>query len=344
MDLLAQARIKGVQSEFVDALGKLRVTDPAALKSILDALPEKRVYRFVDGPVVVRALRHSRTELAASGRVPLKWKITGAAKVIAQGETREPVIAWPSDLPLGYHRLTLTDADGASEEVPMIVAPERAFGGDFDRGWLLAVQLYSIRSGRNWGIGDFTDLAGLVRLAKQLGADGVGLNPLHALFDDRPADCSPYSPNSRLFLNALYIDVEKAPGYQGGIDRAELKAVRQSEHVDYKNVAALKWPALRAAFAAFRRGGAAADAAEFAAYRAERGELLERFCCFEVLRHRFNQPWWEWPQEWRQPDAARLAVICCKALSAMKPTSWPMCNGLPSANCAHARSSPAGSA
>ena len=27
MDLLAQARIKGVQSEFVDALGKLRVTE-----------------------------------------------------------------------------------------------------------------------------------------------------------------------------------------------------------------------------------------------------------------------------------------------------------------------------
>jgi 4-alpha-glucanotransferase len=197
MDLLAQARIKGVQSEFVDALGKLRVTDPVALKSILDALPEKRVYHFVSGPVVVRALGHPRTELATTGATPLTWKITGNAHitgnadVIAQGETREPVIAWPEGLPLGYHRLTLADADGVTEDVPMIVAPERAFGGNFDRGWLLAVQLYSIRSGRNWGIGDFTDLAHLVRLAKQLGADGVGLNPLHVLFDDHPADCSP---------------------------------------------------------------------------------------------------------------------------------------------------------
>ena len=76
MDLLAQARIKGVQSEFVDALGKLRVTDPVALKSILDALPEKRVYRFVSGPVVVRALGHPRTELATIGAPPLKWKMT----------------------------------------------------------------------------------------------------------------------------------------------------------------------------------------------------------------------------------------------------------------------------
>ena len=134
MDLLAQARIKGVQSEFIDALGKLRVTDPVALKSILDALPEKRVYRFVSGPVVVRALGHPRTELAATGAPPLQWSILGNGNVIAQGKTREPVIAWPAGLPLGYHRLTLTDAEGVTEEVPMIVAPERAFGGDFDRG------------------------------------------------------------------------------------------------------------------------------------------------------------------------------------------------------------------
>ena len=95
-----------------------------------------------------------------------------------------------------------------------MVAPARAFGGDFDRCWLLAVQLYGVRSARNWGMGDFTDLEGLIELAHHLGADGVGLNPLHALFDDRPGDCSPYSPNSRLFLNALYIDVEKLPEFR----------------------------------------------------------------------------------------------------------------------------------
>ena len=94
------------------------------------------------------------------------------------------------------------------------MAPPGAFGGDFDRCWLLAVQLYSVRSARNWGIGDFTDLRGPDRTRGHLGADGIGLNPLHALFDDRPADCSPYSPNSRLFLNALYVDVEKVPGFE----------------------------------------------------------------------------------------------------------------------------------
>lgn len=312
MDLLAQAQIKGVQSEFVDALGKLRVTDPVALKSILDALPEKRVYRFVSGPVVVRALGHPRTELAATGAPPLQWKIAGNGNVIAQGATREPVIAWPAGLPLGYHRLTLTDAEGVTEEVPMIVAPERAFGGDFDRGWLLAVQLYSVRSNRNWGIGDFTDLADLVRLAKQLGADGVGLNPLHVLFDDHPADCSPYSPNSRLFLNPLYIDVEAIPEYSADLvpDAAATAArLREGDRVPYADMAALKWLALRAAFNSFVTSASGVRRNQFDAFRADRAPLLSRFACFEVLRHRFTGPWWEWPPEWRQPDATKCAEL-----------------------------------
>jgi 4-alpha-glucanotransferase len=312
MDLLAQAQIKGVQSEFVDALGKLRVTDPVALKSILDALPEKRVYRFVSGPVVVRALGHPRTELAATGAPPLQWKIAGNGNVIAQGATREPVIAWPAGLPLGYHRLTLTDAEGVTEEVPTIVAPERAFGGDFDRGWLLAVQLYGVRSNRNWGIGDFTDLADLVRLAKQLGADGVGLNPLHVLFDDHPADCSPYSPNSRLFLNPLYIDVEAIPEFSADLvpDAAATAArLREGDRVPYADMAALKWLALRAAFNSFVRSASGVRRNQFDAFRADRAPLLSRFACFEVLRHRFTGPWWEWPPEWRQPEEAKCAQL-----------------------------------
>ncbi|WP_439358434.1 4-alpha-glucanotransferase [Bradyrhizobium sp. DASA03007] len=312
MDLITQARIKGVQSEFIDALGKLRVTDPVALKSILDALPEKRVYRFVGGPVVVRALGHPRTELAAIGAPPLQWKLAANGKSIAQGETREPVIAWPAGLPLGYHRLTLTDAEGVTEEVPMIVAPERAFGGDFDRGWLLAVQLYSVRSNRNWGIGDFTDLADLVRLAKQLGADGVGLNPLHVLFDDHPADCSPYSPNSRLFLNPLYIDVAAIPEFAPDLvpDAAATAArLREGDRVPYADMAALKWLGLRAAFNSFVTSASEARRREFDAFRAARGPLLSRFACFEVLRHRFTAPWWEWPVEWQKPDDAACAAL-----------------------------------
>ena len=231
------------------------MTDAAALRIILDALPVQAPRRLVGGPVVVRSGQPSQTELEQAATFPVRWKIVAGLKVIAQGETGDRIIAWPADLPIGSYRLQLTDGSSLTEETPLMVAPPRAFGGDFDRCWLVAVQLYGIRSARNWGIGDFTDLEGLIELAGDLGADGVGLNPLHALFDDRPADCSPYAPNSRLFLNALYVDVEKLPEFPRDAfaeSAGETARLRQGDLVDYAGVAALKWRALRLAFERFR--------------------------------------------------------------------------------------------
>jgi 4-alpha-glucanotransferase len=310
MDLSTRAKELGIQTEFIDGQGHRHVTDQAALKIILDALPARLPYRLLAGAVVVRSGRPSRTELSHAATFPLRWKIVAGLKVIAEGETHDRVIVWPPDLPLGSYRLHLTDASSFSEQAPLIVAPAKAYGGDFDRCWLLAVQLYSVRSARNWGIGDFTDLEALIELADHLGADGVGLNPLHALFDDRPGDCSPYSPNSRLFLNPLYIDVEKLPGFQRAFEsKGTVARLRAGELVDYAGVAEVKWRALRFAFDAFKTSSKAERRQDFDRFRAERAPLLSRFACFEVLRHKFNKPWWQWPAPWRQPDEAKCAAL-----------------------------------
>lgn len=310
MDLFAQAKRQGIQTEFVDGQGHRRVTDPAALKIILDALPAQTPGPFIGGPVVVRSGVPTRTELAAAAKLPVRWKMVGDHGVIAEGEAADHLIVWPLDLPLGVHRLQLTDATSAAEDVPLLSVPAKAFGGDFDRCWLLAVQLYGVRSARNWGIGDFTDLEGLIELAHHLGADGVGLNPLHALFDDRPGDCSPYSPNSRLFLNALYIDAETIPEFRIDAEtRDALAPIREGEIIDYVAVAGLKWRALRSAFTAFSADATQGRRQDFEKFRAERAPLLSHFACFEVLRHKFNLPWWEWPEAWRQPDDAKCAEL-----------------------------------
>jgi 4-alpha-glucanotransferase len=310
MDLFAQAHARGIQTEFLDGQGHRRVTDPAALKIILEALPPQVPGPLVGQPVVIRAGRPARTELPPAARLPVRWKIVAGAGVVAEGEAGSHAIDWPEGLPSGVHRLILTDAAALTEDLPLISAPERAFGGDFDRCWLVAVQLYGVRSDRNWGIGDFTDLEALIGLADDLGADGVGLNPLHALFDDRPGDCSPYSPNSRLFLNALYIDVEKLPEFRLDAEtEGALALLRAADVVDYVTVAGLKWRALRAAFAGFKSGATAARQQDFEQFRTERHALLSRFACFEVLRHKSNGPWWEWPEEWRRPDDAGCAAL-----------------------------------
>jgi 4-alpha-glucanotransferase len=310
MDLFEIAKARGIQTEFLDGQGHRRVTDAGALKIILDALPPQAPGPLIGAPVIVRAGKAARATLLPGARLPTTWKITAGGKVIRKNVAPGRVIVLPEGLASGVYRLEVTDAASVTEEVPLVVAPARAFGGEFDRCWLLAVQLYGVRSRRNWGIGDFTDLEGLIQLAHQLGADGVGLNPLHALFDDRPGDCSPYSPNSRLFLNALYIDVEKLPEFrQDDETRAALARLRALDVVDYVAVAALKWRALRSAFAAFKTEAAPARQQDFDQFRSERGQLLQRFACFEALRHEFVGPWWEWPEDWRQPDDAACATL-----------------------------------
>jgi 4-alpha-glucanotransferase len=312
MDLFTKAAELGIQTEFIDGQGHRHVTDAAALEIILNALPIRAPHRFLDRPVVLRPGQPSRTEFRDAVTLPLQWKIVAGLKVIAQGEARDRVIAWPADLPVGSYRLHLTDASLSSEELPFIVAPPKAFSGDFDRSWILAVQLYGVRSSRNWGMGDFTDLEGLIELAAGLGAGGVGLNPLHALFDDRPADCSPYSPNSRLFLNPLYIDVEKLAEYLPSPfpeSSAAVARLREGKIVDYVAVAELKLRALRSAFAAFKANPKTKRRTAFAKFRAERGALLSRFACFEALRHKFKVPWWEWPEEWQHPDDTQCATL-----------------------------------
>jgi 4-alpha-glucanotransferase len=192
-------------------------------------------------------------------------------------------------------------------------APQRAFQGDGRRLWGIAVQLYSLRSRRNWGHGDFTDLARLAALAALRGAAVIGLNPLHALFVDRAEAASPYAPNSRLFLNPLYIDVEAIPEFPGtgqaGLDE-DIAALRASELIDYAGLARVKLAALRLAHQQFRATASAERRAGFETYRREQGDALLGFTCFECLRARHpGQPWPEWPAPWRRPPRDQLLAF-----------------------------------
>lgn len=210
---------------------------------------------------------------------------------------------------------------GTAEIVPL--APQaqvpatraQAYQGPPGRHWMLATQLYGVRSRRNWGHGDFTDLIELIELAAQVGAAGIGINPLHALFDDAPHRPSPYSPNSRLFLNPHYIDLEAVPEFAGASTAAmaaEAERLRRTELVDYAGVADLKQRGLRAAYRTFRSGAPPERHADLEKFRRAR-PALTAFAVFEVLRRRFPQPWWQWPAEWREPTDEALDRLRAEA-------------------------------
>ena len=186
----------------------------------------------------------------------------------------------------------------------------RAFQGDGRRLWGIGVQLYALRSHRNWGHGDFTDLAQLVGLAAAHGASAIGLNPLHALFADCAEQASPYAPNSRLYLNPLYVDVEAVeefPGLAAAGLQGEIAALRATDMIDYPGVARAKLAALKLAHERFRAGASAARRADFLAFREQEGDTLLRFACFEILRRQYApRPWPEWPAPWRHPARGEL--------------------------------------
>src|SRR3982751_6229733 len=97
MDLFAEAKSRGIQTEFVDGQGHRRVTDAAALKIILDALPVQAPGPMVGAPVVVRAGRPAQTELSHGTTLPVRWQIVAGPDIIAEGEATTRSIAWPTD-------------------------------------------------------------------------------------------------------------------------------------------------------------------------------------------------------------------------------------------------------
>lgn len=226
-------------------------------------------------------------------------------------------------LPCGYHAVRL--AGRPEEPMALIVAPRQCYLPESLQGegrvWGLSAQLYTLRRPGNWGIGDFTDLAELVDVAGGLGADVIGLNPLHALFLAHPQDASPYSPSSRIFLNPLYIDVEAVPGFatcseaQAEVRRlqGELTACRAGAEVAYRRVKPMKMAVLELLYTHFvktRLGTSGADplAFEFHAYLIEQEPALRRYALFEALSETFEgKPWHQWPEPYRSPDSPEVA-------------------------------------
>jgi 4-alpha-glucanotransferase len=309
-----RAALCGIETEFWDAFGQHRTVEPAVLARFLAALgaDPPQPHRLLPRTIIFRGDSERRIALPDTVR-RLRWDLF-SDRVIAEGEGDGPIVTLPPELPMGVFRfcVAVTDPEPLTEDATLILCPHAAFQGSGnapERMWALAVQLYGVRSHRNWGHGDFSDLAALIDLAADCGASAIGLNPLHALFDDRAGEVSPYFPSSRLFLNPLYIDVEAVPEFSGleaaGL-RQLIERLRSHALVDYDQVADTKVRALRLAYDVFRQATDAARRSSFDRFRAAQGSRLFHFACFEVLRRKFEGPWWHWPAEWRRPDDAAL--------------------------------------
>ncbi|KFF59459.1 4-alpha-glucanotransferase [Cryobacterium sp. MLB-32] len=231
------------------------------------------------------------------------------------GETvSRRIFSVPADLPLGWHVLN-AETEGRGASVSLVVTPgslESPPALDGHRAWGLMAQLYSVRSRRSWGIGDFADLADLAALSgAQYGADFVLVNPLHAAEPAPPVEPSPYMPSSRRFFHPLYLRVEDVPeyAYLAADARTHVEALAAELHptnenpdrIDRNPVYAAKLDALTLIHEVRR---SAAREQQFASFRASQGEALEHFALWCALAEKFAPDAPEWTVEPTGPRSA----------------------------------------
>ncbi len=337
---IALLKAMGVISEAGEAAAALRAREEGAWRR---RLPPVCVRREDELPYRWEICVDERSAAKA-----LKWTLVLETGETRRGEVRPaalPELAraeiggeryvraafeWSDALPPGYHRFAFgASGSGEPEAMTLIVVPRRCYTSPgLDAGgrvWGPALQLYAVRSGHNWGIGDFTDLRNAVDIMARLGAGVIGLNPLHALFPHNPGHISPYSPSSRVYLNPLYIDVEAVPEFAVSPAaiaqsndpqfQARLRALRGAELVDYPGLADAKLGVLRAVYHEFRSRDMASGTdrgSAFTRFLGEGGEALLRFALYHALQERFHADdptiwgWPVWPEPYRDPAAPQV--------------------------------------
>ena len=273
-------------------------------------------------PVADAAFARARAlmAMAEDGRQET-WAIPSDAPVETRrgldGRDRRVRLVTCPDRPPGRWRVSLDAVPDVA--CRLTVAPARCFRPDIlsngERRAGVAAHLYAVRREGDQGIGDFTSLGELGRLAVAAGASSLGLNPLHALFDGDRERASPYQPSDRRFIDPIYLDLaalgeeDVGPLPLAGLASPPGPGAAAAGLVDYPGVWAWKREALRRAF------GAAAALPDshparraFSAFRLAGGRTLARFAAFEALSEIHAGPWQLWPAPLRDPVAAEAAA------------------------------------
>lgn len=362
------AELYGIATGYVDAFGQQSEVPRETLRALLTAmgagpLGERQMAALLSEvehqqsarllePVVVKtaseAVRVSIWPPAGGQHQRLDWRVESEDGQVHEGavdvDRLEPAAAVDPRrrslnlrrrLPVGEHRLRVALRGGGETqraESSLIVTPQRCFSVEDlaqQRLFGIGAQLYSLRSGRDFGIGDFDDLGRFAEIAARAGASLVGVNPLHALFPAEPRHISPYSPSNRSFLNPLYLALDGVPEFAESAAaqdlvgdasfQARLDAVRASALVEHQEVAALKYQVLEALFRTFRErhlrpGAETGRGHAFRAFARAGGAALFRQACFDVLhetmlKERGIWSWRDWPEGLRSPDGSDVTAF-----------------------------------
>jgi 4-alpha-glucanotransferase len=184
------------------------------------------------------------------------------------------------------------------------------------RSWGFAVQLYSVRSGGSWGHGDLRDLADLAGWSgRELGADFVLVNPLHAAEPVTPISPSPYLAMTRRHLSPMYLRIEDIPEYAtlSAADRTRVQALGAPLRAASRTAALIDrdavWTAKLAALEIIRAAGLSPQRqAEFDAFRTRDAAAVEDWATWCAIAEVHGPDWRAWPAALADPRTAKVAA------------------------------------
>ena len=320
------------QEEIADAMNKL--TEKKLLPPVMSFYDNETVEFCVDGS------GEYQSELLAEDGT-LVWQ-----KTVESGKK-----AQIADLPLGYYKLKVQNSNEQVESL-LIYAPNQCWQPEFlqKKEHILgtAVMLYALRSENNMGIGDFGDLAEIVKITAQNGGDVVGINPLGVMSpfaqneerfaSGKQSDVSPYRTLSRLFVNYAYLDLRSEEDFKNSPlvqafmqlpeTQAEIKRLRDDDKVKYAEVLLLKKQILEMMFAYFEANAEANQQKKFTDYVNEKGKELDNLATFEALLEKLEPVdyWRFWPQVYADINSLQLAAF--KQEQAQKIKFYKYCHWL----------------
>jgi 4-alpha-glucanotransferase len=292
----------GIQTRWTDAQDTLRDVDPEVVS----------VLRAAIGPAP-SGLEDLVPVVTRPGRDP---RLGGDVDVVCEdGEVRRVSGPLPDDFPLGYHRIRLP----SGHERGLIVSPGSCWLPDGWRAFGWAVQLYSARSRRSWGIGDLRDLRTLREWAEATGAGFLLVNPLHAVAPTLPQEDSPYLPATRRFRNPIYLCVDEvAADTHVDVGQWARRGVELNDRpvIDRTAVWELKREALWTVFSAD------GDAPEFRSWRREQGSSLEEFAVWSALAEENGPDWREWEPSLQDPTEGAVQTFAARSKSRVAFHAW----------------------
>ncbi len=330
-----EALAAGIAVEFINAKGEPENISDETKRALL-ALMDTPAGKVPPLPPVQVFTPRTKRQLTPQGKGEFSWQLQSEQGKTFSGTLQGgEALTLPPRLPQGYHRFTLRQ--GRKQwQTRIIIAPRRCYLPEplqqGEKRWGALVQLYTLRSDSNWGIGDFGDLQQMLEQVAANGGDFVGLNPLHALYPAQPDHASPYSPTSRRWLNVLYIDVNQVAAFVQSEEaqrwwklaktRTALKQARATEWVDYSAVAALKIAALRFAWQSWQPEG------DFQQFVAEGGDALRYQAAFDGIlaeraaSHPDEWGWEKWPEGWRNAHQPEVQQWCADHEDEIQFWSW----------------------